>query len=332
MTDLLNVAAVCGQEFDATLVAHAAEVPLEEVLGTFDTALAARIVDEDIVRPGRYLFANALIWQTLYHDMPRGTRTRLHARVGNGLEASARQRNVAALLARHFQQALPLVGAEKAIEYTAQAGRDALAEFAFDEAAARFETALGLLEEHTPKDTAGRVELLIDRAGALVYVDEREGVKAALMAVEQARVDGSASQFGRAVAAFVEPTYGTAAYPDQTVRLFDEARSVLGTTNPALRARLLAYESFKYAVHQLRGRDGRALAEESVVLSRDAGDSLTLADALFALSGQSRRHARGYDPTRDRERARSPRPNCGWPRIGVRPTRPCRGADGAGPG
>ena len=109
-------------------------------------------------------------------------------------------------------------------------------------------------------------------------------MKATLTAVEQARTDGSASQFGRAVAVFVEPTYGTAAYPDQTVGLFDEARAVLGTTNPALRARLLAYESFKYAVHQLRGRDGRALGEESVALARDAGDSLTLADALFSLA------------------------------------------------
>ena len=166
VTSLLNVAAVCGQEFDATLVAHAAEVPLENVLDAFDAALAARIVDEDATRPGRYLFANALIWQTLYHDMPRARRTRLHARVGSGLEASARHSNTAALLARHFQQALPLVGAEKAIEYTAQAGRDALAEFAFDEAAARFESALRLLEENAPKDTAQKVELLIDRASA----------------------------------------------------------------------------------------------------------------------------------------------------------------------
>ena len=62
-----------------------------------------------------------------------------------------------------------------------------------------------------------------------------------------------------------------AAFPEETKQLFDEARTVLGETNRTLRARLLAYEAFKYAVYQLRGQDGRALAEESVALAREAG-------------------------------------------------------------
>ena len=160
---------------------------------------------------------------------------------------------------------------------------DAASDFAFEDAVAYFDEALALLEQHAPNDASGRVELLIDRASAQVYVDERAGVLAAREAIERARTDGSPTQFGRAVAVFVEPMYGAAAFPDETRGLFDEARAVLGDTNTALQARLLAYESFKYAVHQLRG-DGRALAEQSVVLAREAGDSLTLADALLTLA------------------------------------------------
>jgi class 3 adenylate cyclase len=281
---LLDVAAVCGREFDAALVARAADQPLESVLAGFDHALDARIVSENPSRPGRYAFSNALVRQVLHSDMSRAKRAQLHARVGAAMEASMPGEHASAELAVHFGHALALVGADKALEYTTRAGQDALADFAFEDAAVHFERALALVEEHAPKDAARRVELLIDLATALVYVDERAGVEAARRAVERARADGSTTQFGRAVEVFVEPMYGAAAFPAETTQLLDEARTVLGDTNPALRARLLAYESFKYGVFQLRGRDGRALAEESVALARAAGDSLTTADALLSLA------------------------------------------------
>ena len=283
-TELLGVAAVCGREFDAALVARAAEQPLADVLDAFDLALEARILHETDEQSGHYAFSNAVVRQVLHGEMPRARRAHLHARVGAAIEASPGQEHAAAELAVHFGHALPLVGADKAIEYTTRAGHDSVADFAFEDAVAHFEHALALVEQHSPKDTSRRIELLIDLAGALVYVDERAGVEAALRAVDLARTDGSPTQFGRAVEVFVEPMYGAATFPAETTKLFDEARSVLGDTNIALRARLLAFESFKYGVFQLAGRDGRMLAEESVALAREAGDSLTLADALLALA------------------------------------------------
>ena len=175
-------------------------------------------------------------------------------------------------------------GSGKAISYTTQAGHDAVRDFAFEDAATYFERALELVEQYEPSPASRRVELLTDLASALVYVDEKAGVETALRAVDTARRDGSLVQFGRAVAVAVEPVYGVIAFPAKVTSLFDEARAVLGNGDPALRARLLAFEAFKYATHTLHGRSGRILAEEAVALARDSDDPITLADALYALA------------------------------------------------
>jgi tetratricopeptide (TPR) repeat protein len=107
-------------------------------------------------------------------------------------------------------------------------------------------------------------------------------VEAGLRAIDAARKDGSATQFGRAVAVVVEPVYGVIAFPARISTLFDEARSVLGDGDRALRARLLAFEAFKYATHTLHGRESRVLAEAAVVIARQTADAMTLADALYA--------------------------------------------------
>ena len=129
------------------------------------------------------------------------------------------------------------------------------------------------------------VELLTDLAGALIQVDESAGVDAARRAVDAARADGTPAQFGRAVAVFVEPMYGVHAFPSLVTALLDEARAPRSASDhAALRARLLAFEAFKYAAFQLRGRDGRLLAGEAVATARTAADPETLSDALFALA------------------------------------------------
>ena len=282
VSDLLTIAAVVGQEFDADLVGRVSDIPAADGLESLDQAADAGLIRRDPTRMGRYTFAHALTRQSLTASLSAARLAQLHAQVGEAMEAEGGARGSAADLARHFTVAVPLVGPHKAIEYTAQAGRDALANVAFEAAAAAFERALELLDEYAPNETALRVELLTDLAGALVYVDERAGVDAALHAVNVARTDGSPAQFGRAVAVFVEPMYGVVAYPAEVTRLFDEARTVLGDYEPALRARLLAFEAFKYAAFQLTGRDGRALAAEAVGIARTLDDPLTLSDALFA--------------------------------------------------
>lgn len=281
--EVLTLAAVMGPEFDVELLGRAGDQPTAHVLESLDRATDAGLLRRDPDRIGRYTFAHALIRQTLNTAPGTAQRARLHARVGAAIEAGGGALR-AAELARHFTQALPLIGPDKAIEYSALAGREALADLAFEDAAEYLQRALDLAEQHSPEDETSRVELLTDLAGALVYVDERAGVETALRAVDAARAIGSPAHFGRAVSVFVEPTHSVVAHPAEVTGLFDEARAVLGDGDGALRARLLAFEAFKYATYQLRGRDARALATEAVGIARTLDDPVTLSDALFALA------------------------------------------------
>ena len=182
----------------------------------------------------------------------------------------------------------------KALEYTTAAGRDAAAHLAFEDAAAYFEQALELLDQYAPADTAPRVELLISRAEALVCVDEKAGVHEALRAVEAARANGSAEQFGRAVAVFAQPVSAVMSYPDQVATLLDEAQ------RRARRRSSCASGSAHGArgVQVLRlpapgpGRSGTRRSCSPA--GRDAGDGQTLTAALFARAVQSGVH-RGDD-------------------------------------
>jgi len=284
VTDLLTLAAVVGQTFDADVLGCAARQPVSTVLELLDRASDAGVVREDTSRLGRFAFSHALIRQTLTATLGAARRAQLHATVGTAIEATGRAEHAPAELALHFASAVPLVGAAKAIEYSTLAGHDAIANMAFEDAATSFQTALRLLEEYEAADTARRVELLILLASAQVYVDEKTGVETALRAVDAARTGGSPAQFGEAVAVFVEPTYGALAHPAVATKLFDEARSVLGDREPAVRARLASFEAFKYATYQLHGRDGRALAEEALCLARSIADPVATSDALFALA------------------------------------------------
>jgi class 3 adenylate cyclase len=285
VNDVLSAAAVVGVEFDAGLVARATRQPAGEVLEALDQAIEARLARQEAGPTGRYAFWHALIRQTVYTGLRTAQRAQLHASIGSAMEEVGVPDGRAAALAHHFTEALPLGTAPKAIEYTRKGGHEAIADLAFEDAIAYFERALRLIEQHLPDDQVQRVEVLTDLADALVEVDARAGVEAASRAIEAARVNGSPEQFGRAVAVFSERKHiGAQFLTADFASLYDEARAVLRDGNAALRARLLALESFDYATDMLQGRSARALAEEALALARDAGDPEALMLALSSLA------------------------------------------------
>ena len=102
---------------------------------------------EEVSRPRlAYQFTHELVRRALYDRMPGLRRAELHLRVAEALER-ARPRGESrglAELAYHFGAAAPVDGPRRAIEYSLLAGRAALRTLAFDEAAARFASALEL--------------------------------------------------------------------------------------------------------------------------------------------------------------------------------------------
>jgi class 3 adenylate cyclase len=280
--DAMTAAAVIGADFDVSVLARSAEQPVAELLDALDQATAAGLVVEDAAHPGRYSFSHALIRQAIYFDLATARRAQLHLRVGMALEEMGAAERVPAVLAHHFLRAVALGDTGRAIRYAAAAGRAAAANVAFEDAVVLFDQALEVLDRDGVADTALRAEVLIDRADALVYIDEGAGVAAALDAVYASRATGSALLLGRAVGVFIEPVYASAAYPHESTALFDEAMAALGEDASALRARLLAIMAFKFTTYQLTGRDGRVLAGDALNAARLTGDPTTLADALLA--------------------------------------------------
>ena len=76
----LSAAAVIGRDFDFDLLFSALDLPEERLLDTLDGAVAASLLQESDERAGRFTFIHALVEYTLYEDLGRTRRARLHGR------------------------------------------------------------------------------------------------------------------------------------------------------------------------------------------------------------------------------------------------------------
>jgi DNA-binding SARP family transcriptional activator len=173
-TEWLRVAAVIGRDFDGSLLERVLELDEEQFLKPLEEALDASLVTESPGERGRYSFSHALIRETLYEGMSAARRTRVHRRVGEALESdpSHPERQIGAL-ALHFTRAAEPEDAERAIRYAVEAGAQATAMLANEEAAAHYGRALEVLERAEPDALRRRCELLLELGEARVRSGER---------------------------------------------------------------------------------------------------------------------------------------------------------------
>ena len=141
----LMVAAVAGRGFDLDLVEAVTGLDDEAALDAAEAAVLAGLVLEDDRAAGRYRFAHALVRETIYEDISRARRARLHARVVDALVAvRGAEPGPAAEMAYHCWQAAPVIGADRALPYLLRAGEQAAAQLAYEAADEQFERALDL--------------------------------------------------------------------------------------------------------------------------------------------------------------------------------------------
>ncbi len=88
VNDTLRTAAVVGREFDVGLVAQVTDQSEDVVLDHVEEALEARVLDEVADQFGRLSFSHALMRSTLIEELSTVRRVRLHARIGDALEAT----------------------------------------------------------------------------------------------------------------------------------------------------------------------------------------------------------------------------------------------------
>jgi class 3 adenylate cyclase/tetratricopeptide (TPR) repeat protein len=278
----LAAASVQGRDFDLDVVARATGAPPGDVLDDLEEAMEARLVVEVERRPGRFRFAHALVHETLYEELPARERRRLHDRVGAALVELRGDdfEGYLAELAHHFSLAARPGQAGQAVAYTRQAGDRAMKVLAYEEAAGHYQRALRALDLQAAPDEAERCDLLLALAGARMAAGEPDEARGLYQrAAESSRRLGDGARLARA-AFGLGREFTAGAVDDLEVELLEETLAVLGETDSALRARVLA--RLAKALQSSPDPARRAqLGRSAVAMARRLGDPATLATVLY---------------------------------------------------
>ncbi len=282
---VLTTASVIGREFSLELLERVSELSSDRLIDVLEEAMAARVIAEVPRAVGRYIFAHALIRETLYGELTTTRRVRSHRQIGEALEQlyGANPEPHLAELAYHFSEAMQGGDVERAIGYAVRAGDRAAALMAHEQAVHHYEMGLQALELHA-RGQQGRSALLLKLSDALWRAGEYDRAKAiAKEAADLARSLGAAEELARAALAYGGRLLAFAAVqPDETlIGLCEEALVRLGNSDHTLRASLLARLAEEITLAAPYERRA-ALCGEAVAMARRLGDPVVLAHALRA--------------------------------------------------
>jgi tetratricopeptide (TPR) repeat protein len=159
--DVLSSAAVLGREFDFRTLAAMHDGGEDAVLAALEEALAAHLVVE-VGEHGDagFAFRHALVRETLYNGLSTPRRHRVHARAARSIEAIHGEDSLAAL-ATHERLAGPAGDNGRAIAFSLRAGEQARELSAWEDAAAHWDGALGVMERGGGAAVPDRARLLV---------------------------------------------------------------------------------------------------------------------------------------------------------------------------
>src|SRR5260370_6721086 len=149
---LVQASAVLGNQATAKLLWQLAEVEVQPGIEGLEEAVGSGILREEeagVGRPSSYRFAHDLIRDVVYTELGAARRQVLHQRV---LALLLTEGAAAAELAYH---ALASRETQAAYRYSMQAGDDALAIFAVDDAIGHYEQAHPLLQQQRLQTVLG---------------------------------------------------------------------------------------------------------------------------------------------------------------------------------
>ncbi len=282
--EILAVAAVIGREFDARLLAEAADRPLEEVLDAIEEAEDRHLALSEADRPGRSAFTHALVRSTLYDEIPTTRRLRWHRSVARALERQAAAGDVRLdELALHFCEAAALGDVERAIHWSTAAAEAALARLAYEEAARYYERAVSALDPDVAAQRETACELRLALGRALRLAGEREASRVvALTAAGGARECSRPDLLAdAAVVIGGDRGWSEAGVVDhELVALLEEALDVLPPEDSALRARSAARLATELYFLVAEADRRNTLTEDAVAMARRLDDRVTLALVL----------------------------------------------------
>ncbi|MGI8727804.1 MAG: ATP-binding protein [Solirubrobacterales bacterium] len=279
-TQLLELAATAGAEFELDPLRQASGLGERELLGALEEAAGSGMIEELPALRLAYRFSHELVRRALYDRLSRARRAELHLRVGEALEdlATSEGRGGRALaeLAHHFAIAAPFGGAERGIDYNVRAARAAIEALAFDQAAERLRTALELPIEGEPR----RAEILLELGTASHKAGRAlDALDAFRSAAGIARSIGDQTLFARGAIGFEEACWRPGMTDEGAVELLEEATEALGEQNPELRVGLLGGLA-RALDFQGQHERGATVRRSAVGMAREVGDQNGLAQVL----------------------------------------------------
>jgi DNA-binding CsgD family transcriptional regulator len=274
-SDLLELAATAGAEFDVGVVRRAAGLGEAELLAALDEAVRSGMIESHGLT---CRFTHELVRRALYDRLSGPRRAELHLRVGEALEqVAARSGRALADLAHHFAAAAPFGSTDRTVEYNLLAARAAVKALAFDEAAARLRTALALGIGAPDQRAEAFLELgdASHRAGSAL-----DALAAFKDAAEIARGLGDTRLLTRAAIGYEEACWRPGIADQGAVELLEEAAAALGDEDSSLRVGLLSGLARAVDFQGLRERGG-VVRTNAIAMARRLDDREALAKVLM---------------------------------------------------
>jgi DNA-binding CsgD family transcriptional regulator/tetratricopeptide (TPR) repeat protein len=278
-TELLELGATAGPEFELDTVRRATGLAEGEFASALDEAVRSGIIEELPSRRLAYRFEHELVRRAVYDRLTSMRRAELHLSIGEALLATEGESGRAlADLAHHFAAAAPLGEPTRGVEYSVLAARAATDALAFDEAASLLVTALELGIDSTAERAEALIELGTARHRAGQALDALEAFGSA---AEIARVRGDAVLLARAAIGYEDASWRPGGIDPGAIALLEEATTALGDRDPQLRIGLL---SGLARALDMQGQQQRAsiVRANAIDLARRLDDRVGLATVLVS--------------------------------------------------
>ncbi len=235
--EVAQLAAVIGREFELDLLSELAGKPKDALAAALERLAGSQIVlPAGSARSGAYIFRHALVQEAAYQSLLLSRRRDHHREIARALENGPTDRAEPEVIAQHYTAAsLP----DRAVPHWLQAGRLALARFAFAAAVAHFEQGMRLARG-SPESKPQRLALLLALGDALYRTERGPAALAAFNeAAALAREVGSPEDLAEA-ALGVEFMELNAGGERAAVGLLEAALRALGPGETVLRCRVLS--------------------------------------------------------------------------------------------
>jgi len=290
LRSLLAAAAALGRDFELRLLARLVSLPVPECRAVLEQACVEGLVEAADAERRGWRFVHVLIRETLREDTRAPNVRELHLRIA-GLLAEDRRDGLpvhTASLAHHLVAALPLPGIAVVLDALLASGQEAMASFAYEEAASNFAQAIDILEQAretaTTQAASTRLPELLVRYGYALHCSghlgkARETFRRAAGLLRTGS-GGNAKLFANAVLGFGKVSE-TGAIDEELVELLDEGLVLVGDADSPLRASLLARLAMALYFDPNSTRC-LVLGQRAVAMAERLGDARAHIDALVA--------------------------------------------------